>query len=261
VQVNSLKMKVDYQKIVDYVVESGKRLVTKTGRIADIGITKEDLTEEDIRIERGLKEILDSFGDSHTLYAEEENDVFQNSESLWVADPISGTGTFIKGLPHYSIVVSHLSNHKVVFAVVYDPSVDELFTAKIGEGTLLNGKRIRVSEGNSNVILRVTKVKIDIEKELISEITRILSKYNVTTKSHSMAVDYCAVACGRYDGIVSVTKDSFPEFAGSLIIREAGGRFANLSGEPNFLETDRAFVAGNEIIFKELQKLIQDKVK
>jgi len=73
-------MQTNYQKIIDFVVESGKRLITRTGNIADIGVTKQFLTEEDIKIERGLKEIIKDFGDKHILFAEEENDTAQNSD-------------------------------------------------------------------------------------------------------------------------------------------------------------------------------------
>lgn len=62
---------------------SGKRLAGRVGNIADIGITKKYLTEEDLAIERGFKNIINSFGDNHVLYAEEENDVFKNSDNLW----------------------------------------------------------------------------------------------------------------------------------------------------------------------------------
>src|SRR5579863_94873 len=114
-------MEKEYQKIIDFMLVSGKRLIQRTGNIKDIGITKTDLTEEDLAIERGFKEIISSFEGEHVLYAEEEHDVFKNADSIWVADPISGTANFIQGKPYYSIVITHLINHKAVFAAVYNP--------------------------------------------------------------------------------------------------------------------------------------------
>jgi len=102
-------MAVDYQKVIDFMLVSGKRLVMRAGKIADIGIIKKDLTEEDLAIERGLKEIITSFGSDHALFAEEENDVFQESKNVWAVDPISSTSSFIKGLPHYALWLRMLS--------------------------------------------------------------------------------------------------------------------------------------------------------
>ena len=74
-----------------------------------------------------------------------------------------------------------------------------------------------------------------------------------------MAVNYCHVACGRYDGILSLTKDSFPEMAGSLIIREAGGRFINRRRNTNIQFDDRVFMGGNKFAVSKLERIIKNK--
>jgi fructose-1,6-bisphosphatase/inositol monophosphatase family enzyme len=70
-------MEIDYKRITDFMLDSGKRILAKAGNIKDIGITKKDLTEEDLAIERGFKEIIQSFGPEHILFAEEENAIFE----------------------------------------------------------------------------------------------------------------------------------------------------------------------------------------
>ncbi len=251
---------INYKKIIDFVVESGKRLVTKSGNIKDIGVTKINLTEEDLAIERGLNEIIKSFSDDHLLYAEEENEVFYESKHLWVVDPISGTKNLIAGLAHYSIVVAHLIENKVVFAVVYDPSVDELFVAYKGVGAFLNDKPIRVNDkGNKKVILRPSSQWKD--PDVIQRATDMLSGYEVENNTYSMAVNYCRVACGRSDGVISFTKDSFPEFAGGFILREAGGHFTNIHGHSDIAPLDRIFIGGDEPIYGELLKISREASK
>ena len=242
---------IDYQKITDFMLVSGKRLAGRVGNIADIGITKKYLTEEDLAIERGFKNIINSFGDNHVLYAEEENDVFKNSDNFWVVDPISGTKGFIEGRPNsYSIVISHLINHKAVFAAVYNPTADELFTAYIGKGAFLNNESIRVSHRSSQVILRPsTSWK---RPEVIERLNQLLKGYSVISNWNSIAIQYCEVACGRADGIITATKDAFPEFAAALIIREAGGKFTNLRGSSDIDPADRIFIGGNQKIYNEL---------
>ena len=249
---------IDYKKIIDFILLSGKRLSTRAGNIKDIGITKTDLTEEDLAIERGLKEIISSFGNDHSLYAEEENTSFQNSKHVWVIDPISGTINFIQGLPHYSIVVSHLADRKVVFAAVFDPAVNELFTAYAGKGAFLNDKPIRVSMGSSKIILRPSMAWND--PEVIKRAAEALKNFNIENNRFSMAVNYCAVAAGRADGVAAFTKDSFPEFAGSLIVREAGGIFTNIEGKSNIQPNDRIFLSGNPSCYQKSYTLVKEAV-
>src|SRR3989344_7600704 len=249
-------MEIDYKKIIDFMLVSGKRLAAKAGNIVDIGITKTDLTEEDLAIERGFKEIIKSFGDNHVLYAEEENEIFQTSKNLWVADPISGTKGFIEGRPNsYSIVISHLARHKPVFAAVYNPTADELFTAYVGEGALLNNKPIKVSEGRNKVMLRPSSAWK--RPEVIERIKDSLNNYVIESDWNSIAIQLCDVACGRFDGIVAVTKDTFPVFACGFIIQEAGGNFTNHLGQSNINPTDRIFVGANKAFYNELFPLIQ----
>lgn len=77
-----MKFDTKYQTIIDYILTSGKRLTKKAGKIADIGIMKTDLTVEDLAIERGFKKIIKSFGEDHTIYAEEENQELLDAENV-----------------------------------------------------------------------------------------------------------------------------------------------------------------------------------
>ena len=250
-----MENEIDYTKILSFIKDSGKRLKERSGKIADIGITKINLTEEDIRIERGFKEILASFGENHVLYAEEENDLFIDNDNVWVADPISGTKCFIKGEPHYAIVIAHVLKGKVVFSAVYDPSVDELFTAYIDRGAFLNDVPIKVSQGKNKIILRPSSQWK--EPEIIKNAEEALTFYEVENNTYSMAVNYCSVACGRFDGIVSFTKDSFPEFAGGFILQQAGGSFTNIHGNSDIASHDRIFIGGNSKVYSEIFSLIK----
>lgn len=255
-----MKFETKYQTIIDYILTSGKRLTKKAGKIADIGITKSDLTEEDLAIERGFKNIIKSYGEGHTVYAEEENQELLDAENVWILDPISGTNTFIKGLGHYAVVAAHLYQRKVKFAAVYDPSMDELFTAQHGKGAYLNSKRIIVSQQTTNTPTIVfNRTLASHNPETASQLWNNLDKLGkVYRNTNSFAVNYCHVACGRYDGVVTMSKDTFPEFAGSLILREAGGIFTNLKKQENFKHDDRVFIGGNKENYARLFQIVKE---
>jgi myo-inositol-1(or 4)-monophosphatase len=243
-----------FADVCAHLVSSGKRILKEAGKIKDIGVAKADLTEEDLRIERELTKLIHDRHPDHYIYAEEEHDAFREHEHVWVIDPISGTDGFISGFPHFGLVAAYLHKGRAESAAVYDPSVDELFTARLSEGTFLNGERVGVSTGKRRVIYNLAKPRV--LSEASQELWPKLCLYDVHRNANSFAVNYCWVACGRYDGVVTLAKDSFTEYAGSLIITEAGGVFTNSAGAENFLPSDRLFAGGSKQVAPELLDII-----
>jgi myo-inositol-1(or 4)-monophosphatase len=243
-----------YEKVIEFVGQSGERIRDRAGDIADIGITKQFLTEEDLRIEREFGELIKTFDGEHVLYAEEEHDFAQDAENIWVMDPISGTNIFISGLPHYGIVVSHIQNGKIKFAAVYDPSMRNMYTAMEGKGTSLNGKikSVESSKGKYPRVLVAISPDAWDSPEMLARFATKMKKFNISKLPYSLGVCYAYVASGKFDGIIALTKDTFPEFAGSLLVREAGGLFSNIAGSSGISPRDRVFVAGT----KEIQPLL-----
>lgn len=244
-------------KLIEYIVHKGKDLISKSGKIEDIGVKKQFLTQEDIAIEREIKRIVTKIDKFSEFYAEEENDNFIYGESVWVVDPISGTKLFIKGLKNYAIVASHLTKGETDFAVVYNPTEDKLYVADEDKGVLINNKKIEDSFSNGKKIIyapsyawedndKAKKLKKELEKE-----------YEIYPSQGSFAINYCLVAEGRFDGVVSLTKDAFPEYAGCYIANKARLRATNISGDINILPTDRAFVCGNENNYGDLFGLVK----
>ena len=66
-------------------------------------------------------------------------------DPTWVIDPVDGTMNFVHGLPLVAISVGLLINEESVLGIIYNPLLDQMFTAKVGQGAFLNGKPIRVS--------------------------------------------------------------------------------------------------------------------
>ena len=251
-----------YKKIIKQIVSDGKRIRKKSGIIQDIGIKKQYLTEEDIKIERGLERTIKDFDSRQELYAEEEHNNFLDMEDVWVIDPISGTRPFINGLPHYGIVAAHVHNREVQFSVVYDPSMDDLYTAYKNKGAYLNGKKISMKETVSGTPKIIFNLSINwANMESARKIFYELSNFDLYRVPGSFAVNDSLVACGKYDGVVSLNKDSFPCFASSLIIREAGGIFTNIDGDKNINPDDRVFVGGDRNTYQKLKLIVEKMVR
>jgi len=253
----------DIDKLIDFIVSAGKTLVSKSGNIKDIGTKKQFLTEEDIRIERGIKAIVEAMPGKHSFFAEEENDMFSKSDSLWIADPISGTQTFIEGKPNFANVISHMQKGKVDFAAVYNPSADKLYMASEQDGVTLNGKALAAKRQpcKKRIICALSldaRIKHKWTDEQVRELGKELEKhYQVFPYQGSYAYNYCAVAEGLFDGVVSLTNDAFGEFAGCYIANKAGYIATNLNGDKNISHTDRIFVCGNDENYDDLLTIVR----
>jgi len=246
-----------YKKIIDLVIKSGKRIKDKAGHIEDIGVTKKYLTDEDLQIERELTTLIKSTYPQHAIFAEEEHDIYEQADDVWLMDPISGTGAFIRGEDSYSIVISHVHKKEVLFSVIYVPALDEFYFAKKGQGAFLNNQQIYVSNKENNFKLIDFICNEWKSDPAVMKLKDDLNQFTIEETISGEAANYCKIAVGRADGIVVLAKDIFSATAGSLIIREAGGYFANLQGSIELQPKDHAFIGGNKDAYQILVDLVK----
>jgi len=237
-----------YSQIVDLVITLGDQLPDFTGQIRDLGLAKKYVTEKDLEIEQALAKLIQSFPGKQHIFAEEIYNQLSGIDSLWVIDPISNTFNFLHGFPHYAIVVSHLVQGEVKFAVVYDPSVKELFVAHKGQGATLNGKPIQVNTATDDHCLLYEFSSSKVTQDKAFWLLQKLNTLGKTKKSFgSVALHYAYVACGRASAAVTINKDIFPEMAGLLLVQEAGGVVSDFRGQPINLHTVGVVFANRQI--------------
>lgn len=227
-----------YDLLIKKVKELGLQIKEASGNVSDLQTKKTVVTEWDLKIESEITELVKTFPGEHSIFAEELHDSYIEAENIWVMDPISNTFNFIHGLPHYSISLAHIQKGVVIFAVVYDPSTDEMFIAKKGKGTFLNDKKISVSKEEKNITVLVGPHlnPRNANRSKIVNLTDKLSEIATLRTFGSVAIHYAYVACGRVDVAVTKNHDTFPEFAGKLLVEEAGGKFTAFNGdELNYL--------------------------
>jgi myo-inositol-1(or 4)-monophosphatase len=245
-----------YQNIINKIIELGDTLPALAGTVVDIGKTKKWLTEKEIEIEKDLISLIKTFPGSHSIYAEELHRIFIEGENVWIIDSISNTKNFIHGMPHYAIVLSHLYKGEIKFAVVYDPSNKELFTAEKGKGTYLNNKRVYVSKCKEDTVFLIGPYVIPPYIEKLLKVIRAMSeKGGIMRNIGSLGLHYAYVACGRADFAISFNGDTFPEFAGKLLVEEAGGKFTDFSGGDLKVETS-GIIASNGLLHDQVKNII-----
>ena len=219
------------------------------------------VTEVDHAAEAAIIDTLLSAYPGHGILAEESGRSrgAQDSEFVWIIDPLDGTTNFIHGFPVYCVSIALAVRGQIQQAVVYDPSRNDLFYASKGRGAFLNDKRLRVSKRiRLNECLIGTGFpfrKGDNFKRYMQMFETVMPLCAGLRRPGSAALDLCYVAAGYTDGFFETGLSPWDAAAGALMITEAGGLIGNFTGDADFLY-QREVIAGNPKVYAQLVTLL-----
>ena len=214
--------------------------------VADL-VTEYDKNIQE-QLKNGLKNILP---EAKFIGEEGSSDELSDDGFAFVVDPIDGTTNFIKDYHHSAVSVALLKGKEVVAGLIYNPYLDEVFSAIKGQGAFCNGKKITVSShpiGNALVLFGSSPY----DKKLFAKTIEILSEYFYQSldirRSGSATLDLCSVACGRADVYFELQVSPWDFAAGKLIVEEAGGVVTSLEGAPLTFDGKTSIIAKNNVI-------------
>lgn len=64
----------------------------------------------------------------------------------WIIDPVDGTMNFVHSFPHSCVSIALLVNKIPEIAIIFNPVLKQLFTARHGQGAFYNGQKMHVSD-------------------------------------------------------------------------------------------------------------------
>jgi myo-inositol-1(or 4)-monophosphatase len=220
------------------------------------------VTEVDHAAEQAIIEVLKTAYPDHAILAEESGasaNLHDETENVWIIDPLDGTTNFIHGFPQYCVSIALQQRGQITQAVVYDPTRNELFTASKGAGAYLNEKRIRVTKRDR---MADSLIGTGFPFRSTNGLDEYVQMFRVMTektaglrRAGAAALDLAYVACGRLDGFFEKGLQPWDVAAGSLLITEAGGIVANFSGESDYLDKGDV-IAGTPKIFAQMLGLL-----
>jgi myo-inositol-1(or 4)-monophosphatase len=239
----------DYLRVCEKAVRTGGSVVQEwVGRIEVRSKGPADLvTQADFASQEAVRQtVLGAFPD-HCLLGEEsksEELPASRAEYRWIVDPLDGTTNYVHGVPHYSVSLALERSGELLVGAVYDPVLDECYTASQGQGAWLNGKPIHTSKTAVFVDAlaavgfppHVTSDSLDLRMFL-----EMVYRCQAIRRTGSAALNLCYLAAGRFDLAWSYSTNIWDVAAGVLIVREAGGQISSVSGgvflleEPHFL--------------------------
>ncbi len=256
------------QVAVEAALEAGKYLKSNVGKIKTIErkggqetnlVTEIDKNSEQIIIGKIKKKYPD-----HDFLGEESGSADVTSEYKWIIDPLDGTVNYTHGLPVFCVSIGLEHKGEIILGVVYDPNLDELFTAEKGKGTRLNKKKIQVSRTTRMIeSLIVTGFPYDIRNNpdpIVAHFRNFLTEAQAVRRLGSAALDLCYVSAGRFDGFWEGMLNPWDMAAGVLMVTEAGGKWTDFRGLPATVYS-KQMLATNGFIHDQMLAVLEKSLK
>jgi myo-inositol-1(or 4)-monophosphatase len=218
-----------------------------------------DKSSEELIVSR-LRSLLPEAG----FNTEEGTAKSEGKKYSWVIDPLDGTTNFIHGCPPFAVSIGLREDGEDIAGVVYEITANEMFTGWKNGGAWLNGKKIQVS---SIVSLKESLVATGFPYSDFSRLDNYIELFRWFLKnSHgvrrlgSAATDIVYIACGRFEAFYEYGLYPWDVSAATIILREAGGRVSDFSGNEKNLSGSE-IVAASETVFGEILQVVNNFMK
>jgi myo-inositol-1(or 4)-monophosphatase len=248
---------------IDAALEAGNLLKKNVGKVKQIEYKGGNATNLVTEIDKKSEEIIigkikQKYPD-HDFLGEESGYAKVTSEFRWIIDPLDGTTNYAHGLPIFSVTIGLEYKGEIILGVVYNPSLDEMFTAEKGKGAYLNKRPIAVSKtGKLIESLVVTGFPYTVNENPEPEITHFrnfIVESQAVRRLGSAAIDLAYVACGRFDGFWEGTLNAWDMSAGVLLVTEAGGMWTDYQGKPSSVY-NKHVLTSNGLIHDEMLRVL-----
>jgi myo-inositol-1(or 4)-monophosphatase len=230
-------------------------------RIAYKGTPTNLVTEMDARAEALILERLGQAFPDDAILSEETGSHPGRSGRRWIIDPLDGTTNYAHGLPIFAVSIALEVERRVTVGVVYDPNMDELFSAERGAGAWVGDTRLAVSATPVlDEALLATGFPYNIRETRdtnLPEYGAFSLKARAVRRLGSAVLYLSWLAAGRLDGYWELRVGAWDVAAGSLLVEEAGGRVTNLQGGPLDLDAP-SIVATNGRIHEAMLGVLRE---
>ena len=203
-------------------------------------MTKPDLTpvtDADQAVEEGIRRTLSRARSRDAVLGEEQGSA-GHSQRRWVVDPIDGTKNFVRGVPVWATLIGLMVDDEVVVGVVSAPALNRRWWAMKDGGAWTGTSLLRASAIQVSDVSRVEDASLSYaslggweDRDRLDDFLA-LSRRCWRTRAYGDFWSYMLVAEGAVDLAVEPELELYDMAALDVIVREAGGIFTSLDGEP-----------------------------
>jgi fructose-1,6-bisphosphatase/inositol monophosphatase family enzyme len=228
----------DMRYVSSLTVAAYHETIEKSGHlhIQQKGI-RDLVTSLDFAIENYIVANIQRDFPDDAIIAEETHHHILTDKRTWVIDPIDGTVNFARGFPFFGVQVALMVNKEPVASSIYLPALKEHYTACLGGGSFLDGRRIAAGSHKSvgEAILTIGDFGTDQQGDNARQIEGMKSLAGDVLKIKMFGAacyDFVTLARGISDIVVMFDFGLWDIMPGLLIAREAGVTFRTLTGNP-----------------------------
>lgn len=152
---------------------------------------------------------------------------------VWIVDPVDGTRQFVRGEAGFCTLVALAHHGEILASWTYAAALDEMAVAVRGRGATLNGAPLKAGSPEPGADLRVAMSHPDYTTDAQKRALLGLRTGGIDARPcGSAGLEYLGVARGDLEATAFNWEYAWDHAAGLLLVTEAGGAQATLSGAP-----------------------------
>lgn len=221
--------KIDINDIEEIALQAGDAIMEIYAKdfSVDFKDDKSPLTEADLKSNEIIcGKLQEAYPDIPIMSEENKQTTYtirKGWEYYWCIDPIDGTKEFVKKNGEFTVNIALIYKSEPVLGVVYAPAIDELYSAKKGNGAFLNEQRLPLKTNeNRDEKLFVVASKSHLSPETQAYIDALETE-TIEQVSRGSSLKLCMVASGEADIYPRLAPTmEWDTAAADAIVREAG---------------------------------------
>jgi len=177
---------------------------------------------------------------THSIFTEETGMIDNNSDYLWIIDPLDGTGNFMNNNPLWTVSIALWRKGEPLLGVMEASFLQQRFIAERGKGAftinLKTGKKTKAKVSNIKNLSDsyfVTCEGGEKSKKRTADIFyNVYRKVKELRKIGAATIECAWVGTGKADAYYTPKCNLYDVAAGILFIKEAGGRILDFNLKP-----------------------------
>ena len=192
------------------------------------------VTEVDRISEEMIREVLLGAEPDSSIIGEELSPELVSQGLVWIVDPLDGTTNFLHGVPVFAVSIAAAVDGVLEAGVVLHAPLDRCYRASRGGGAWLGDQRLTVSTHTEprHSLIGTGFPYSDFTRldRYLAQFARVVSQAGGVRRAGSASLDLADVAAGRFEAFWEQRLSAWDIAAGTLLVREAGGRVTDFAG-------------------------------
>lgn len=199
--------------------------------------------------------------------------IIEESEFVWIIDPLDGTLNFAYGFPFFCVSIGLIRNKEPVLGVIYNPSTQELYCGRRGFASecfdLKSGTKrlLELKSGKSKledcIVMSHLSSNRGTRKKTIAVLDQLMENCRSVRMLGSGQMALVSLALGQFDIFFNYQTHIWDIVPGYVILKGAGGYATSSLEEDNKWnwKSQGILAASNSKIGEEFRKFLYSELK